>query len=393
MKKMLLFTGCAVFSSSLLFAQSITSANFVRPAAFVDTFYEASATSVITASVGVNQTWDYSSLVPTGNFGSITLKDAGDSTTGYPQVLQFDDDISFDGLQASSPAAEFFNVNSAGYYPAAYYINGLSEPLSSVTGTPGDELVIPQQRITYNDSLFYLKFPVTAQSSWSSSRRRDAQFNATIASAGLNQTPGSFTEIITETRTVVGSGQVIIPDENGNPLPAIDAFLIEVNSATYDSTFLAGAPAPPALLATFNLPQGLRSTLKRYLLYPSNGGENPIVSYSVDANDAITSFVYRPRAARVALSVSLAENVLNRATLYPNPLSAGKRLTVEHDNPAEVAQVKIYNVQGAYLASYKAEALNDKAVTFTPQLAAGLYLVNLVGHQGEILSGTKLQVQ
>lgn len=385
--------GLAALSSSFLIAQSITSANFTRPGNFVDSVSGALPSSVSAATPGAGQTWDYSNLISVPALLLLEeYRSSRDSTVGYPATIEWSDRM-IQGFAATGPSAEFRNLNNTGYYAAAYHTNRLVEPLTAVTGNPTDELVVLQQRIVYPDTLFYLKFPVTAQSSWVSTRTRDIQFNITAAAANLNQTPGFFRQISVDTRIVIGSGQIIIPDENGNPMPPVDVFLIESILTDTDSIFLNGAPAPAALLANFGLSQGDVSLSRVYLFYPSNGGESAVASYNTDAQNSITSFEYRPRAARKALSVGLNENRLATTTLYPNPLLAGQRLTIEHDTPAEVAQVKIYSVQGAYLAAYKAEAIHNDAVTFTPQLAAGLYLVNLVGAEGAVLSSTKLQVQ
>lgn len=392
-KSILIFCSMAVGSIGLM-AQNIDGSNFIRPAALNDTAYEANSSSVSPATTGSNQMWDFSNLIDAGNSLVLIYKDAKDSTTGYPQVLSYGD-RTFAGFAATTPSAEFYSLNAAGYYLSAYYIAGLQESLSAATGNPGDELVIPRQRITYPDTLFYLKFPVTSQSSWTSTRTRDAQFTVSIASAGLSQTPGFFREITEETRTVVGDGQIIIPDENGNALPAIDAFLIEVDGKIIDSTYLGGAPAPPQLLASFGLTQGIRETYTHYVIYASNGGENALVAYSLDVNGNVAGFVYRPRAARAALSVGIAENERLTSTLYPNPVNENGRFYIKTEEASGVKTVEFINTVGQAVAKTSVdEGLgNAEYLTVRAEVPAGIYLIRLKDQSGQTIGQSKLQVR
>lgn len=393
MKKILLSVLMLAAFGPVLLAQSLTSSSFNRPAAFLDTFYYAGPSSVSAATQGLAQTWDYSNLVPNGNVAIREWLSAGDSLVYYPGALQYYFRDLYSPTGQAIPAAEFVSVNSAGYTLSATYTSGLTESLAAFTGGANDQLEIPQQRIIYTDTLFYLKFPVGSQSSWTSQNTHRVNYNATVASAGLNGTPGVFQTTNTETRTVVGTGQIIIPDENGNAMPPVDAFMIEVTKSEVDSTFLGGAPAPVPLLSLFGLAQGSTTTSKRVFFYPINNCEGPIASYSVDEiNGNILAFGYRPRTARKANSIALAQMDLTSPNVYPNPLVQGGRLSIDLSASVDVASIKIYNMQGQQVAEYNTSENNAQNLSITPNLGQGIYLISLVNESGTELSRTKLQV-
>tara|TARA_R110001592_G_scaffold234658_2_gene492294 strand:+ start:18511 stop:19695 length:1185 start_codon:yes stop_codon:yes gene_type:complete len=393
MKKILLSVLGLVAFGPLLLAQSLTSNSFIRPAAFVDTFYYAGVSSVSPATQGLAQTWDYSNLVPNGNIATQQFFSAGDSLVYYPGTLQYRLRDLYSPTGQAIPSAEFTSVNSSGYTFSATYVSGLTESLTAFTGGANDQLEIPQQRVIYTDTLFYLKFPVGSQSSWSSQYNHRVNYNATVASAGLSGTPGVFQTTFSQTRSVVGTGQIIIPDENGNAMPPVDAFMIEVTESNVDSVFLGGAPAPAPLLGLFGLSQGSTVTSKSVLFYPINNCEGPLASYSVDeVNGSILGFIYRPRTARKANSIGLAQMDLISTNVYPNPMLQGGSLNIDLSVTADLAAIKIYNIQGQQVAEYNTSEINTQNLSITPNLGEGIYLISLVNQSGVELSRTKLQV-
>lgn len=392
MKKILLPTLVLLAFASFLQAQTISFSNMNRSASFVDTFYAATSASVSVATPGSGQIWDYSNLVPSGTFGTETYYNASDSSSLYPGALQFFNKNLFTPSGLTIPGAEFTSLNANGWHVLGFFLQGASESLTAFTGGAGDVLDIPQQRLIYSDSLFYLKFPVTAQSTWTSFYKRQVAFNLTVASSGLNATPGVFQNYTSQTRTVLGSGQIIIPDENGNAMPAVPALMIEVTQTEIDSVFLGGAPAPPALMSVFGLTQGITFNSKYVLFYPLNNVESPIMGYNLDASGSLTGLYYRPKVGRKANSIGLAQLDLINTNVYPNPMLQGGVLNIDLSATADLAAIKIYNIQGQQVAEYKTSENNTQNLSITPNLGQGIYFISLVNQDGAELSRTKLQV-
>lgn len=370
--------------------QTIDINNFSIPNAQNDLYRIGAPGTYGPATTGANQTWDYSNVVP-ASMGSVIYYSAADSVTGYPDVHTYVYRNLVSPTGATIDAYLYYNYNAAGFYIAAHYTAPFSESLTSFTGTPGDELVIPGQRLTYTDSLFALKFPVNYQDAWSGSINRIVNFNLTIGAFGLANTPGYFKATENETRTVVGQGNIIIPDENGNPLPAVPAFMIRVNRTITDSIYLAGSPAPPALLNAFGLTQGTVITQSFVLFYTNNVTSMPVASYNLDAANNLVFFGFRPEVARMASSFNVNENFVADLNVYPNPVSAGSSLQLDYNNAAQAEQFALYNLNGQ-LVQRGALTFNDR-LAIDADIPSGLYFLHLENAQGLPIARTKLQIQ
>ena len=374
---------------SFLNAQTIDYSNFTLSPAFNDKYLVAVDGSFNKATTGSNQTWNYGSVTYSST-DSIMYYDSSDSLTGYPDVYHH---FYFELLSPSGGsinAYKFRNLNASGFYNTAFYVEGYSESLSPLTGGANDVLDIPEQRITLPDSLYLLKFPVNNQSSWTSSSTRRVDFNLSVAAFNLSQTPGYFQDTEIETRTVIGDGSLVIPDENGNPLPPVDVFMIEVVNTSTDSVYLAGSPAPATLMSAFGLSQGSSSTDHFVLFYPTNGAGFPIAAYSLDANDNPFFFTYRPQVARNALGIGINEVAKNKVQVYPNPLRAEESLNIQ--TSAEAAYLSLYNLSGQSVLEID---LNEspQSLSLRPQLKAGLYLLHLKNADSDLISSHKIQIK
>jgi hypothetical protein len=337
---------------------------FNKQVAYVDTFQRAVITSVSAASVGSNQNWNYSSIVNDG-FGFLQYYDASDSTVGYPPAHHFSYLELLSPSGSSIDAWQFNSLDNNGYYISALYVEPYTENLAQFSGGANDELVVPAQRYAFPDTFYFVKFPATNQSSWNSSNTRRVNFTITLGGFGLNQAPGYFQDTEVETRTVIGDGQIIIPDENGNAMPAVDVFLIEAIGSSVDSIFLAGSPAPAALLSPFGLTQGATTNYHYYLFYPVYGSGDPVAAYSVNANGDIIGFTYRPRAVREIQQMGIAEQSGNLLNLYPNPTTGLVMLS------QEVNHAVLYNLQGQKLMEVNGSSFDISS------LQSGIYMLQV----------------
>ncbi|MDV7400435.1 hypothetical protein RZS08_53970, partial [Arthrospira platensis SPKY1] len=107
-------------------------------------------------------------------------------------------------------------------------------------------------------------------------------FNLTVSSFGLNNSPGQFVQYLEKKDSVVGSGDLIIPTLNGASIP-YPILLVKSQTNVIDSVFLGGAPAPAALLMAFGLTQGSSYTDNYYYFYSPNF-ERPLMQLSMNSN-------------------------------------------------------------------------------------------------------------
>lgn len=376
--------------ASVSFAQSIDFSTLNFPKSQVDHYLIASPSSVSFGSTGNNQTWDYSNAVQISS-DSIIYYSAQDSTSGYPDVHTFvyRDLVSPTG--ATIDAYRFYNINQSGFYSAAFYTEAFSESLAAFTGNANDALVIPSQRQAFADSLFVLKFPVSSSSTWSSSQDRIVNFNLSISAFGINNTPGYFKATESQSRTVLGDGNIILPDEAGNAMPPVPVLMISVTETITDSVFLGGMPAPAALLSAFGLSQGIVTNNSFVLFYALNNTNLPVAGYNLDAGGNLAFFSYRPDEVRNSLGIGLAETPASPIHVYPNPVQTGESLKISLQEGNETTTYTIRNMSGQIIQAGECSALNP-AIELKQGIDAGIYLLSLTDNKGQLLQATRLQV-
>lgn len=392
MSKKLLFFALSLGAFCITAQPVIDSAGYFRAPAYVDSIIEVDLSSVTTAAVGVNQTWDYSNIVLNGTtFGNIY--DAKDSVVGYPKVYQFYQSDLFSPLGNAIESYEFTSFNNTGYYASAYFTVGIVDSIYPLTNDKEDLIVIPQQRIDLDGDSKFLEFPATYQSQWNSKSSRKTQFQLTYTSQGLNQTPGYFDKIELFEREVEGYGTVILPDANGNPLPPLQALLIKSKTTLIDSIYLGGMPAPTSLVSAFGYTQGSTIITEQYFIYAVGIGY-PVVVYGINAQGGLRYFDYRLYAAKQAASLNLNTMTLNNSSVYPNPISAGQSVFVEMEQVVQVNTVTIYDLSGKLLENMRINKNTNKLEVKMPaSLQSGLYSMQLIGANGEALVSELIQVK
>jgi hypothetical protein len=381
---------CALLST---YAQPvITAANFNSRAAFTDSIYGAVPSSAFPASLGANQTWDYSSVVSTG-LSTYPNYDATDSTA-YPNAYSFTrDDLYVFGAPVET--YRFDALDNSGRYTSSLYIKEFILPLGGVTGGASDQIKVLRQRSIYTGRMDYIQFPVQATSNWTGTKTYNNQFELTVAAYNLTQTPGALKASETQQREVVGYGSLILPDENGSPMPAVNALLIEVTRTVVDSIFLGGAPAPTALLNAFGLVQGSVRVNTFYVFY-APGFHQPLATYSFDAGGNMELFAWRPDGMRKAHAhIGIGEHHLAQAHLYPNPVKAGTVVNVELP-PALAAQtLSLYNLTGeeVHTEPFVMEKPGRAGLHTPSGTPVGIYLLKVIDESGKTLAYQKVLVQ
>ena len=239
-----------------------------------------------------------------------------------------------------------------------------------------------------------LKFPLAYQDQWTLNYRQDVDFELTVATFGLNQTPGKNARYFTQVREVVGEGTVRIPDINGTPSQPFDALLIKVLRTAIDSTFLGGSPAPDPLLTTFGLTQGSVASDSFYVMYaPGFGGT--VLSMNMDPGNQVSALFYRPAAARLgSQSTSVEDLIKTNVTSAPNPVKAGSYVYINTQIPVSVNSVQVFSLTGQMIYEKRQDLQTESnfSVLIPENTQAGIYFVNLKDSEGKIIGSRKIHV-
>jgi len=270
---------------------TITQATFPRPVTVSDTVVICSTTGVAIPTEGASQTWDYSSLV-TSSVEVHDYIDATSSTTFVGALNYKSDDLTFQGMVI--PSFKYQAIDATGWYNIGRTNVDVTYPLATITGGATDSLNFLGGDYPYDGRINFLEFPVAYQNQWTGTQKEDVPFKLTVGAFGLNETPGSRLRTITHTREVVGFGTLVVPRDDNSSTIAMDVLLIKVNSTEVDSFFLAGQPAPQALISAFGVTQGGTVTNTFYLFYKPGFG-HPIMNVGMEAGQ-IDAVGYRRRS-------------------------------------------------------------------------------------------------
>lgn len=388
MKKLLLLS-IAIASTSYCAAQ-FTAEDFPREATHVDSFIVGTSVFALPEH-GAGLIWDYSSIdtdyTVTRVYHDATSDPAFENAFHYRQR-----DLEFQGFYIESTEYESLDENS--YSAIGRSITDVAYPIASITGGADDELRFVGGNFPYEGNYNYLTFPFDYQSSWDMEYTQVIDFELTVAGFGLADVPGNRTSFISHLREVVGAGSFIIPDENGNPSGPIQGLLFHATETKIDSVYLGGEVAPAALMGAFGLTQG-EVTVEEYYVAYAYGFGAPLLSFDV-IDGLLIDPVYRPSAAVLGSSVSVAENEQNTIVSYPNPATAGQTLNIRADIGQHISAVQFYSVSGQLVHEVAINTSNvaaGLAVTLPGSLSKGTYFVRLLTPQGEIAERSKIMIE
>ncbi len=387
-----LFTCLLTICTLPLLAQVTLDQNsFPRPAGFLDVFAEGAITGVSLPTEGTGQSWNYGNIQLQTNFQTQWIDASGD--LDFPNALNYRDiQLSFAGFIIEGHLYE--NVDADGWYDEGWILQDTTYSITPMTGGPNDVLHFPGQAQDFQGRVNYVDFPVAFGNTWTQSHVEITDFNLTVAAFGLNNTPGQQQRIFTQTRTVVGEGTLVIPDENGNPSEELDALLIKAENTTdVDSFFLGGQPAPEALVAAFGQTQGQVTDRDDFYVFYVPGYPTVVLNLNLDANGNLSGVYYRPSAAALATSIG-DEAKFNSLKSYPNPIAAGEVMNIDMMANANGATVELIDVTGRQVFSMPILAGAATArFTLPSHLVTGIYTIVVRGSDAELLTTNKLIVK
>jgi hypothetical protein len=360
----------------------ITQANFPRQAEFVDTVHLASSVNV--PSEGPNQFWDYSGVVTANILHNYFLDAASDTVVAGATSMQAVT-FTFQGL-----AFEGYNytmMDAQGWWDFGRQTFDSTHSLTFISGGANDEITFTAYSEVYVGKINSLKFPVTYNDSWVESRLETLPFTLTVAAFGLNNTPCHRLREFGHTRTVVGHGHMLIPDDQGMPSDSIEVLQIRVDQVYLDSFFLNGAPAPKALLDAFQLVQGNTFTNSYYVFYTPGYGA-PVANINTQG-----SMGYRPAAARKTnVSVNNPDGP-GAVRIHPNPVRSGQTLTLHLDRAFDAGHISLMDITGRVVHTTTLNAAQGPVQFQVPaSTATGMYLIGTSDRNGRWTSMGKLLV-
>lgn len=171
-----------------------------------------------------------------------------------------------------------------GIYEAGIKVPQQSYPLNSFTGNAADHLDIAEQHYILDEPKKIIEFPMQEGSSWSSESRRSIHFNLTVAAYGLQDVPAQHVWTVYREERIVGHGKIRLYNPDG-PSRYYEVLKSEITEYAIDSFYLAGQPAPAALLKAFGAAQGQKITIDNRVNFYRKGSCNFLFSLYMGANN------------------------------------------------------------------------------------------------------------
>ncbi|TVQ49094.1 MAG: T9SS C-terminal target domain-containing protein [Saprospirales bacterium] len=340
-------------------------------------------------SAGEDQVWDYSHLQPLGNTLNVFTKveddeDFPEAKYNSPEVLFFQ------GFSYNSVLYEGYDEN--GMFLVGRLSDDTTFSITPISGGPNDVIRFVGGPIVFEGRQDFMKFPLSYGNLWTESRIEYVPFELTVAAFGLNMVPGQRKRILSQTREVIGWGQLTTPNRDGDANDPRDVLLMQVQVMAVDSVFLGGAPAPPQLMDAFGLSQGGIVVSEYYLFWDQYDISN-LMRINLNNNGEISSIFFKPDHNDIGTSVRNLS--LIPANAYPNPISPNQDLTIQTNEPLSLSDFVLSDINGriVYHQSLSPFSENNLTVTLPEYLSSGMYFYQLVNSQGEVKSIGKLKVQ
>jgi len=358
---------------------TLTFQNFRTPPN-ADYFYQGANTAgVAIPAHGANKVWDYSNLTKK-NANSDSRSYVPASYPAYPNALrQFDNFFILAGIPIAQTNIEDNDENS--YHGLGTHFERQAFPLQSITGNATDSLIIVKQNVHEPHQIFQ-KYPVTYLASWRSHSISRTDFQLSIAAFGLDHTPGQFVQHTYDKRKVVGWGKVRIPTSSG-PCKYIKALLEKLSVLKVDSVYLAGAPAPDALLDAFGVTQGETvNSFYEYRFY-RKGIDAYLINFFMNPTfTTITGLNYDTKYVNLDwdddIISSTNESEVNLADVtvkvFPNPSPNEFTLNLSGKYAAQ-ASVSVFDLSGKQLQKF--ENVSGE-LRFGKELKPGIYMVQVI---------------
>jgi hypothetical protein len=388
MKKQLLILS-VILSPGLLKAQiTLTQAN-APTVSILTTSDTANSVKLLATypdlSAKTNATWDMTLVKDSLLFS--TFNGAITSAVFPNATFTIKKEYSFAGsLKYFTQAMLAVTANGVVQYGES--INRQAISLAAVSGGANDSLIFPKQDVIFSADKVEIKYPCGMGTTWVSSPKFTTNFGITIASLGLNKTNGKRQSELTVTNTVVGWGKMRVNDKGGNPTEYMDVLQLQIENSIKDSFFLAGKPAPTALLNAFGLTQGqVSKSYERQFL--RKGEFRPLVEISYTDNTYSKKNFCEVHKQRFQAAAGTTDVTTNHFEVYPNPVTDYSFMIGGDDLKKGNLKFILLNSLGQEVIG--AEVPSNGEVNLSESISSGLYQLQLMADD-QVLGVKKIHI-
>jgi hypothetical protein len=338
------------------------------------------ASSVSTPSVGSNMTWDFGSSVPTSTATNDYIIETDPAFTASGVDIYLDEFKSFNPNFGYNISHEM-DFNSNGVDDKALYVYAQSYDLASFTGSNLDSLKMQEQKIILSSPRKIIKFPMTQGSIWQSSSRRAVNFSLSVAAYGLNNTPAQHVFYMNRNDSIIGYGKLRIYTIAG-PSAYYDVLMSKTTQITKDSFYLAGAPAPTALLTAFGVTQGQEIESQFNYNFYRKGSYNYMMRIKhSDANYTIktSAVIHTDFVTPTSIEDNKAE--LFSTFVFPNPSRTSQINMMISNTQYHHQAYNVIDQNGRIISSGVLELNNLMAkINLGDNITNGVYYIKVAGN-------------
>ncbi len=270
-----------------------------------------------------------------------------------------------------------FNAN--GVFEKGIYVGAQAYSLSAFTGNTADSLTFPNQGAILSSGRQLMKFPATYTSAWKSQSRREVDFKLTVGAAGLNKTPCKHVFTVFRSDSIVGWGTMRVYANGASSIP----YNVLINRSiqyTVDSFFVAGAPAPPALLNVFGISQGQQTGISnRHTAFREAYSMPLAIALYPNVNFTTPSQIYVETENLSTTATGAPAKQDFSTLLYPNPSADGLlHLQISGDVPV-LSSYEILDLLGRLQQTGSVALLGSTLqLSVEDKLANGAYILRLL---------------
>lgn len=339
-----------------------------------DSFRRIKLNTIPTIAPATNATWDMTVAGDSTRFWQ--LRDVYSSSSAFPNA-GFYNKAHYNFAVLGYETSNIKNVTANGILMYGVHVDRQAISLASFTGSTTDSVVFPLQDVVYNTPDVELKYPMTMGTNWVAPIKYTTDFNLTVAAYSLNNTPGERRVELTINKSVVGWGKMKVNNESGVATDYMDVLMVKMVRVAKDSFYLAGSPAPGALLTAFGLTQGQVQVRSSYSFYRV-GEYAPLLELVYE--DSTFAKITRCDVHEDRLKPASVEAIdREEISIYPNPV-VGNSFNIKTGALDNMTGYELYNTTGQLIQ--KGALPQNGKVTLKEEYPTGNYFIKLQTSKG-----------
>jgi hypothetical protein len=243
------------------------------------TFGYLDKTKITVPVEGADQTWDYRNVKSSSSPYTNTYKAVPDNS-GFNSATYMLEAVPSLGVVSFTNGQYFYEVSDEGWYSLG------TKVLAQTLNLPNNVILAATGAgFAYSPKLMLHKFPMTYQSTYSSTAIANEVYMLTAPALGLTSATPATRKVTSELNSsITGWGKLYLPDV----AEPIEVLQVRVMDKVTNNYLLGTSPAPAQLLAGLGLTEGSSSTITYYAFFAKNRGlvaevgyEGPNINYGV----------------------------------------------------------------------------------------------------------------